>query len=110
LKKSKNKRLPGKGNKADRNDSTTTPEFEAKLIPFDTSRIRLQITEKRSQNNLQRDVNILCLKCGGIIEEVSEAGDDTSKQTIFRAPVPDMIGHVASKTWMEVMLNKTLDC
>jgi hypothetical protein len=86
----------------------TTLKFEAKLVPSDTGMTRLMITDKRNGKN--RDVDIRCLKCGKIIEEASKAGDDSSKQTIFRASDADMIGHVAPKTWMEVMLNRSLDC
>jgi hypothetical protein len=70
--------------------SVTTLEFEAKLVSSDTSITRLIITD---QDNLQQDVDILCLECGKIIEKASKAGGDSSKQTIFQAPVAKMIGH-----------------
>jgi hypothetical protein len=70
--------------------SVTTLEFEAKLVSSDTSITRLIITD---QDNLQRDVDILCLECGKIIEKASKAGGDSSKQTIFQAPVAKMYDH-----------------
>jgi hypothetical protein len=84
--KSKNRRLPGKRNKADGVDSTTTPKFEERLIASDTNKTRLTIIDKRKgQDNLQWDVDIFCLNCEEIIEK---AGDESPEERISQTPIP----------------------
>jgi hypothetical protein len=79
---------PSKGGKADREDSTATPAFEAKLSTSETSKTRLTITDKREgQNNRHWDVDITCLMCEEIIEK---AGDDSPEDAVPQTPVLQM--------------------
>ncbi|KAF1833305.1 hypothetical protein BDW02DRAFT_599192 [Decorospora gaudefroyi] len=58
--------------------------FEAKLVPSDTSKTRITITDKRKgQKRRQWDVDIPCLMCGKTIESAGDdaPGDDPSPST-----------------------------